>query len=195
MTNPLAFLQGDIDQLRGIHPLERARVAQEQVDAVEERRAEAQRQAQRDKFENDLARMAAIERAEIARQGYTTAELHRHQAAEQAERAERIAALETELNRLDPARAAVSRFKLERGAAETAERALLERARTPDEFMQAEVRRFEQRREADELRRMGAEQARLERGYSGYGAHRGVSGYYDAGEITRGTEGAVLGVR
>ena len=106
--DPLAMLRGDIDQLR-VDPLTRARMAGELGDRIEEREAEARRAEARDRAEANMVQQQAVERAEIARQGYSSRELEERKREREAQRAERANELWAELERVDPQLAAQKR--------------------------------------------------------------------------------------
>jgi hypothetical protein len=146
MTDPLAALRGDIEL---VHPLERARQRGEAAELREERAAELERQARREEAEAHLAQRAALDRAQLLARGYTDSELAHHQAQQDAVKEEKIAELEAELAKLDPARAAVKRAETVRAAQDLADRELLARAREPDPFMAGQIERFHRRRGAE----------------------------------------------
>jgi hypothetical protein len=148
MTDPLAALRGDIDELRNMHPLERARQRGEAAEAAENRRSELARQERQEQIANDLAQMEMRERAEIAQQGFTTRELRHLEAERRDAAAEKIALLEQELGRLDPARAAVKRGETQRAAQAAEDARLLAefRRQAEDPFMAGELARFHRSR-------------------------------------------------
>lgn len=148
--DPRIAMQGDIPVR---HPLERARQRGEAADQQEERKAELERQARREQIEAQLAQRAAIERQEILQYGYTTAELAKLRAEESAAKEEQIAALQEQMDRLDPARAQVKRART--AAAEDDRLLEAARASANDPFMADQLRRFRQRqgREVSRSRR------------------------------------------
>jgi len=153
--DPLQQLRGDIDELRGLHPLDRARARAEVAEAAEIRKDELARQARREQVQNDLARLEMVERAEVATQGYTSRELARQRAEDAALKQEKITLLEEQLERLDPQRAAVKRAQTRRAAQDMEDARVLARAReiSCDPFMRAEVARFDQRQAARDISR------------------------------------------
>lgn len=153
--DPLAQLRGDVPHL---DPLTRARLAGQAAEDREWRQAEADREAAVERFQANLAQQAAVERSELMAQGYTTRELREHQQQADALRQERVAELEAELAKLDPARRANAR----RSQSDVDAAVLLARARQAGDspFMRKEVAELERR---EQRRRDEIERARLER--------------------------------
>jgi fused signal recognition particle receptor len=138
-----------LDQLRGdlpeLSPLQRFSRASAIGDVLEDRQAEARRAERADEREGMLMAEAAAERQQLATRGWTDRELAVRQAQMEAERADRIAELEAELDRLDPQRRAARRADAQRMAAERT----LERAQKVDAegYMARAVAEFGQRRQ------------------------------------------------
>src|SRR5438045_25623 len=132
--DPLDELRADI---RVMDPLTRARERGERAEQAEERQAELERQARAERAEANLAQRAALDRAQLLARGYTDSELMHHQATQEAVKAERVAELEAELEKIDPARATAKRAVTARAARDAADERLLAEARrsAADPFM------------------------------------------------------------
>jgi hypothetical protein len=144
VTDPRLALQVDTEVFARMDPLERARWRGERVEAQEARQEEAHRAAKRQEVEDNLARQEMLERQQIIERGYTDRELAHLRAEESAVREEKIAELEAELAKLDPART-VKRAETQRAVQAAEDARLLEAARAVSPFMAAEIARFHRR--------------------------------------------------
>ncbi len=149
--DPRRELRVDDEFLRGLHPLQRARMNGEAAEKLEAKQAEARRAAKQAEIEGHLHQLEVRERQELVQRGYTTAELLQLRAQESADREEKVAELEAELAALNPQRAQARRAEMMRAVQRAEdERVLAEAQRSSaDGYMRSHVRRLEQRRAAE----------------------------------------------
>ena len=162
--NPLDELRGEVEY---VHPLERARQIGLQDD---ERWMKRQKLNQYDGAERAaglLQQQAAIERSEIAHQGYSNRQLADLNKQRDDAKAEEVAELKARLAKLDPEYAKMATRTAESTLSEQLARG---RAAGPDEFMLGELVRFEKREKArkDELTRQRIQHAETELSRAGY---------------------------
>ena len=162
-----------LDQLRGeigyVDPLTRARIMGALGDAAEEREAEAARQQRLAESEAAAMHLAAAERSQLARQGYTDRELADLRRQREADKQARVAELLNELQRLDPTTAAAFQAERSRAVSDMDEAISRSRAMDGDPFMRGQVMRFDQDRANDDRWYRQREIARLERELGGSG--------------------------
>jgi hypothetical protein len=147
MTDPLAAMRGDISQLANLDPLERARRHGLRGDVIEQRQEAERQAAARERFETNLMMAEALERQQIASQGYSDRQLVEHRQQVEAARAERANELWAELERVDPQLAAAKRAEAARASQAAEMEATLARARavSRDPFMRRMRESFHQR--------------------------------------------------
>jgi hypothetical protein len=137
MADPLAMLRGDISELANLDPLERARRHGLRGDVIEQRAEAERRAAATERFATNVMMAEAAERQQIAAQGYSDRQLAEHRQQVEAARAERVAELWAELERVDPQLAAAKRAEAARTSQAAEMEATLARARavSRDPFM------------------------------------------------------------
>jgi hypothetical protein len=144
-VDPLASLRMDIT---AVDPLTRARVAMEAAELAEARQAEARREERQAEAETRLHEMLARQRVEKFRQGYTSEELEADRLEREQVRRAKLDDLWQQIERLDPAFAAVKRAEAQQVARAADADAVLARARsiTSDPYMRGQLIRYHERR-------------------------------------------------
>ena len=99
--DPLSDLRAPEAELRGVDPLDRARLAMEREETAEQRQARQAADADRERFAQRLAVQDMHDRTELAGQGFLSREVERYRAEQEQLRRGRIAELREELARLE----------------------------------------------------------------------------------------------